>query len=277
MEPVEIGELASERRLTISDGEASHGVHTTVRAKNQRAAAWCGPIAMVLLFAGLLGMARLIPPPSPALNALQIATIFHHHTALTLWGLILANIGGTLMAPFFVLISLQMRRVEGEWGLLTSIQAVLAGMFVLAWILSLMVLDEIVFRSGLPITTIQMLDDIVWLIFVGFTYTAILQLSVIGLAILQDRGGAPLFPRWVGYLNLAVAATWVPGTFDVFFKSGPLAWNGLFAWWVPLSSFAVWIPVMTGALLSAINKQESEAADDHHLSNYQRHIEALSR
>ena len=39
------------------------------------------------------------------------------------------------------------------------------------------------------------------------------------------------------------------GTFNVFFKEGPLAWPGLLAWWLPLAAFPAWVLVMAHRML----------------------------
>ena len=48
-----------------------------------------------------------------------------------------------------------------------------------------------------------------------------------------------------------------PGGLITFFKTGPFAWNGLLAFWVPLVIFFVWFLVMFVALLKTIREQES--------------------
>jgi hypothetical protein len=44
----------------------------------------------------------------------------------------------------------------------------------------------------------------------------------------------------------------------VFFKSGPLAWNGLLTWWIPLSVYGAWLVVMAWLLLRAINRDTAD-------------------
>jgi hypothetical protein len=46
-----------------------------------------------------------------------------------------------------------------------------------------------------------------------------------------------------------------------FFKSGPLAWNGLLSWWIPVAVLALWFFVMTPVLLRAINIPDTSALD----------------
>ena len=81
------------------------------------------------------------------------------------------------------------------------------------------------------------------MLLVPFT-TFVVQNFAIGLAILGDKGMAPMFPRWVGFFSMWVGVLFVPGGMLTFFKHGPFAWDGLFAFWIPLLTFFCWYLVM---------------------------------
>ena len=81
------------------------------------------------------------------------------------------------------------------------------------------------------------------------------QLMSIGLAILLDKNSRPVFPRWVAYFNIWVAVLFIPGVLITFFKSGPFAWNGILAFWLPLVVFFAWYFVMFAILLRVIKEQ----------------------
>lgn len=44
----------------------------------------------------------------------------------------------------------------------------------------------------------------------------------------------------------------------IFFKSGPLAWNGIFIFWIPFTAFFLWLIIMPWLLLKAIDQETSE-------------------
>ena len=48
-------------------------------------------------------------------------------------------------------------------------------------------------------------------------------------------------PRWVAFLNFFVAFSFLPDPLAYFFKTGPFAWDGLLAWWVPVAAFFGWL------------------------------------
>ncbi len=60
--------------------------------------------------------------------------------------------------------------------------------------------------------------------------------------------------RWVGYFNIWAGLLQIPGAMMPFFKTGPFAWDGLFAFWMPLVVFSLWIYVDTWAVLRAIRR-----------------------
>jgi hypothetical protein len=70
-------------------------------------------------------------------------------------------------------------------------------------------------------------------------------------AIFGDTRPHPLFPRWSAYLSLWNALLLVPGGLMAFFKIGPFAWDGIFAFYIPLLVFFVWLISMTVLMLRA--------------------------
>ena len=50
----------------------------------------------------------------------------------------------------------------------------------------------------------------------------------------------------------------MPGSFNVFFKTGVLAWNGLVAFYIPVAVFATWLVVNSWMLSRAVDHQLEE-------------------
>jgi hypothetical protein len=66
------------------------------------------------------------------------------------------------------------------------------------------------------------------------------------------------FPRWFCFVSIWVAVLVLPGGLAVFFKSGPFAWNGLFAFWIPVCVFTVYFASLVPLLFKAIARLETE-------------------
>jgi hypothetical protein len=181
------------------------------------------------------------------------------HTDAIRFGMVLTLFASALLVPFASVIAAQMRRIEGRRSVLANVQLVSAGLLSLEFIIPLMVFQTAAYRVDAgSARLIQMLNDMGWLMFVGVISSAIVQIGSIGLAILIDKQVPPVFPRWVGYFNLWVAVLLSPAGLVPFFKHGPFAWNGAFAFWTPLTVFALWIAVMVVTLLRAVKQDELE-------------------
>lgn len=220
--------------------------------------AWSGPLMTLGFFVGLMLLAHFIPPPSPAADADQIAQMFRDNTTGIRIGLFISMLATGLLCPFYAAITIQMVRIERGWSVLSVTQAVAGACSVLEIVLPMMIWQTAAFRPERTPETTQAINDLAWLPFLGLTTTVIIQNVVLAVAILRDRRPTPLLPRWYGYLNLLVGAGILPAGFIVFFKTGPLAWDGLLAWWVPVADFFLWI-ILTAVLLTrAANAQRRD-------------------
>ncbi len=223
--------------------------------------AWSGVAFVVMLLLGFWVIAGFIPPHSPQKDAGQIAAIFSADPNRIRIGLILTAFGAALIVPWAAAISVQMRRMEGPQAVLAICQISLAALLVLTFEFPVFFWLTATFRADRSAESVQLLNDLAWLPFVGLTAMTVLQAAVIGIAILGDVAPTPVFPRWAGYLNLWCALLFVPGAFNVFFKSGPLAWNGLIAFYLPVVVFCIWFIVNTFLVLKAIGQQERAIAE----------------
>ena len=76
----------------------------------------------------------------------------------------------------------------------------------------------------------------------------------IALAAFKDAEQAP-FPRRSGYLWIWLAVQISAGALIAFFKTGPFAYNGLSALYLPVALFFVWVIAMTFVMLRNLNGQ----------------------
>jgi hypothetical protein len=229
-----------------------------MQTRIQRLCAWCGPIFIVVCGLGLMVFCGFVPPPSPSAGAAQIADQLRTGTNSIRFGLLLMVFGSAFLAPFVAVVSVHMKRIEGPSSPLTYVQLVLGTCLIMEFIFPMMAMQAAAYRPERAPEIVQTLSDLSWMTFYGVTCTAVLEALVIGVVILADRRAVPLFPRWSGFLNIWVALLFTPGSFLVFFKTGPLAWNGLCVFWMPFGVFFAWIVVMTWLLLKAVDRQSRE-------------------
>jgi len=89
----------------------------------------------------------------------------------------------------------------------------------------------------------------------------IAQGVILALAIFFDDQPHPVFPKWVAYFNMVVAAAMVPAAFVALALSGPLAWDGALSFWLKNIAIAMWIVVMGVVLGQAIRRERAEYRD----------------
>jgi hypothetical protein len=218
-----------------------------MNARTERLFTWSGLGCLVLMGVGILFLARCVPPPSPSLPAEEIAAFYRADPVRTRLGFQIGMIGSALIIPFVVALFLRMRRIEGgssPWAYLQLATGV-ADMFV--FILPMMVLQAALFRvEETDPATLRTLNDLAWILFVSPASMIVLQMISVGAVALSERSD---LPRSVGYYNLWAALVSSCGVTVPFFLSGPLAWDGVFAYWIPVAAFVGFVLVNGAALL----------------------------
>jgi hypothetical protein len=220
--------------------------------------AWSGTLCLALMVIGFVVMAGFIPARPASQSAQQTAQFLLENRDMIKWGLIVSMFGAPLLMPFSASISIHMRRIEGRYPALAMTELGLGAIFVLEFIYLIFFWQTATYRSDRAPELIQLLDDMGWIPFVGLTSTIVLQVTVFGVAILLDRRERPVFPRWLGYYNLWVALMFLPGTFNVFYESGPLSRNGIIAWYIPLVVFATWLVITSFYLSRAVDRMTDD-------------------
>ena len=220
--------------------------------------AWSGIAFLVLIVIGFWALAGFIPPPSPQDSAAQISAQFRGNETGIRFGMIISMFASGLLGPFVAQITIQMRRIEGRHSILAFTQLALGAIFGLEFIYLIFFWETAAFRPERSAAIIQGLNDMGWIPFVGLSSTIVLMPICLGWCALADKRPNPVFPRSFGYFNLWAGLMFTPGSFNVFFHTGPLAWNGLFAFYIPVAIFAIWCVVVSLQLIKAVDQQVAE-------------------
>jgi hypothetical protein len=234
---------------------------------NRTTERWCiysGPLLMIIFMIGFWVVGGLVPPPSPNLPADQVAAYYADNALRIRLGLMISMLGAGLTFPFTVAIFQQMRRIEGGIGPMSLVQLVTGLMNGPLFILPMITLAAATFRAGDPevgtAAAVQSLHTLGWIAFVGIPAPAVVQLTAMAIAGLRERGPNPVFGRWFAYFNIWCALAFIPGIVIICFRTGPFAWDGLIAFWIPLSVFGTWFFVTAAVLLRAWKAQGAAAA-----------------
>jgi hypothetical protein len=219
--------------------------------------AWCGPAFVVFLFGGWGLLGGFIPLIPPSDTAAEVAVRYSESPNLHRTGLIIGMIGVFLTIPFFLAISMQMKRTELRTPILSILQFASGVIVTVVLMIPMLLFVGGAFRPERSADLTQFADDLSYVMLILPWPPIIGQLGAIAVAALTDRRRVPVFPRWVGYYNLWVGVLLLPASMIIYFKAGPFAWNGLIGFWIPAAVFGTWYLVMTALVLRAI-KQEAE-------------------
>lgn len=223
---------------------------------NLKILVWSGPVCVVTVFLGLFVLAGFFPPPSPGLTGADVADVWQDHQRLKQTGMIVCFMGGCLYATYSLAIGYLLRRCTDD-AIMPITQSVLGIFGTVYFSFNFLILAVAGFRPGGPEETTQTLHDLGFILTFSPAAPFFLQYAAIALIILQIPDIKPLVPRWVAYVNLWVAIGLIPPSFIPLFDSGPLAWNGLLGFYIPVVVFGVWFAVMTPTLLRLFPRDRS--------------------
>jgi hypothetical protein len=241
--------------------ESKQAEKESINRKMRLLCIWCAVPMCVLLFGGLT-ISGFISPVLPSETADEVAHQYRTNTDAIRIGLALSFFGVIFFLFFGAAISAQTRRIECSPPVLTYLQTACFASGSLIFIIPWVCWQTAAFRPERSATEIALMNDLGWMCFV-FAYVAFTAwLVAIGLAILSDTSRTPVYPRWLGYANFYVAITFIPDNLIPFFKTGPFSWNGFFPYWFPFAMYGIWILVMLGMTVKAINREAASAQSE---------------
>jgi hypothetical protein len=152
------------------------------------------------------------------------------------------------------------RRSERDFPVLAWTQVASAAIGAAVIIVGVLCWVVAAFRPGRSLSEIRLLDDM------GFIFT-IMPFAIfvvwnvaLALAILGDARATPAYPRWAAYLCLWTAFLYLPGGCLAFFLTGPFAWDGALAFFVPAAAFFGWIVAMTVLAFYAVSREAKRSS-----------------
>jgi hypothetical protein len=233
------------------------GIHNN-SVSAQTISLWITPIAAAIFLIAFLLFPGFRPPMSPNMPAGQVAAFFRDHTTSIRLSMIIYDVCGIMLVPFFMLIVVQMKRMAtpSQVFAYSYLSAVATGatLFAVAdlfWLIA-------AFRPDRSADLVVLLNDMAWIIFTAPVGMLVAQNICLALAIYLDARPRPIFPRWVAHFNIACAVLIAPAACAAVVRTGPLAWNGFVSFWLKIGTFSVFVAVMFLMLRIAIKRQALE-------------------
>lgn len=227
--------------------------------KAQWVSLWTGPAAGAVLLVAALAFPGFWPPMSPTMDAERVASFYADHTAWIRLSQVTFNLCGIMIVPLLMVIVVQMKRMKGQSHVFAYcfLTAVVSGATIFA--LSNVFFLVAAFRPERDPELVQLLNDLAWIVFIAPVGMVVSQFVLLAMAVYFDDRTDPVFPRWVGHVSLVIAAVMAPAAGAAVYQTGPLAWDGLWSFWVRNGAYAAFVIVMFFVLRRAVYRQ---AVDD---------------
>ena len=217
---------------------------------------WCAIIFAALIAVGWLGIAHFWMPAPADLGAEATKQFF---TVTYRDGMLLGNSILTVACAFLIPGSIQfgisLARIEGPQPL-WSISAAISGCFIaLIVFLNAGFWIGAAYRPSASADLVVALNDVAWMGFLlGWVFLS-LQMVSTAIVALSDRRAQPMIPRGLSKASIAGAVVLVCAGGPAFTQSGPFAYHGLLAFYLPMLIWGLWLVVHAGFMLKDLRQR----------------------
>jgi hypothetical protein len=229
----------------VEDAEASRASSTSptrrLTLSNKmidRACAYSGLLYTTFSFVFFIASGNF-PPAAPTLAAKQVVQHYEDHNVGYKVGASFFVLAGAFYGSFTAAMSQQMKRIPGVGHTLISAQEVSGAWACITFSVPAIFFATTAYRLDRPAEITQALNDMSWMMtFMPFA-PFIVQNWAFAFAVFMDQRPKPLFPMFVGWVNLASPIFLGSGIAMHCVKSGPLAWNGALTFWLTAVVFGI--------------------------------------
>jgi len=216
---------------------------------------WTWVPLLVIWIASFLLFPGFIHPVSPRASAAEVAAFYRQDLSRVRYSMILFNWFGVALIPLVLLIAERMRAMAHRTPVLRYCVIGVAGGAPIVFLTSTVFWLLAAFRPDRSPDLTLLTNDLAWITFTCGVPFLVALFLFLALAIAWDDQVEPVFPRWVGRFNVAMALAVAPAGFAGLARSGMFAWDGVVSFWVKNIAFGLWVVVMAIALRPAMRHE----------------------
>ncbi len=238
------------------------GISARSDISNQKLAFWCKIIYLNLFGNGFIMVAGMLPPPDPQLSGSEVQALFIGNQFNIQVGYLMMMFAIPFGYVFAGYLGRLVAEIEGKWGVLATTTMLSQFSTYLLLGVSSLLWELLAFRpEAYTPDTMLIFHDLVWLSFILLVPPTLPMYATLAIATFQDRSANPIFPRWYGYLNAWALVLFLGGVGCEFFFDGPFAWDGIFALYLPMADFFIWVVCTLTLIWKYIKRQERALAE----------------
>lgn len=215
------------------------GEQSQLHVRLQLLACWSAPVFTILVLIGWFGLAQGLAPVPADWTASATQAWFVENQLSTAIGCTIFLVAMIFLSFWVSQLSVMMAWSEGDAPLLALAQAIGGISVIVLIVLSCCLWIGAGYRAEAAPDISVMYNDISWLGFLlGWVMLAV-QMLATAAAGLVDRQS--FLPRWWSWATLIALVPLALANGPAFVTSGPFAFHGLFAYYIPMAVWALWL------------------------------------
>lgn len=228
--------------------------------RKQKILVWWTILSIIIFGSAYTFLIRLVPLPSPTLDAASVARFYAGHSLSIRLGATICSWTSAFLVPISVVVAVQLSRLEKGvpmWSILYFAGGILTSIFL---VIPPLLWGVAAFTPSRPPEITLIVHELATLMWVTTTQFFIFYMVAMVVVILgSEPDESSSFPRWFAYLTIWVALITEVGAVGFLTKVGPFAWNGLFIFWLPFGVGFAWLFLLAIMLLRGLNRQQDPA------------------
>jgi len=232
------------------------------RLGSQKLGLYCNFIFVALTAVGWLGIAHFYLP-APADLGLEETKVWFTETHR--WGVLIGctifYIAAGVLTPGSLAFGVMLSKIEGRrplWSMTTAVCGVFISLIIFfnccAWIVA-------AYRPENGADVIQSWYDWAWFAFLlGWIYLAIEMIATGAVELMDDRP-RPMIPRWFTWATFFGALALLGAAGPAFFKSGPFAYHGLLAFYLPVVIWGTYLVMTSWFMVKELDREAAEKSE----------------
>ncbi|KAM3466138.1 hypothetical protein MY5147_008046 [Beauveria neobassiana] len=217
----------------------------------------CGQVCPLLILAHF-GAAGWLPPGGADWSASRTAEHYVAHKTGTHISSVLLLFAGIVYFPYTASLVAQLRRIPDVSPFLISLQQVAGAASGLVFFTPAMLLAVTTYRLDRAPEITQALSDLYWITVTVPWGPFLVQNFGFALAVLLDGRNEPVFPRKMVALNLLIPSLWFPTLALHCVHKGPLAWTGIYTFWIVTILTGLQLGMDGFVLMKVIRSEENK-------------------